>query len=100
MNDIFALWSPWAVVAAIASGITMARVVIHLRPDADTRLTSYLVFVLGVMWYLPLIVQRAVDGAALDGSHTRTVGTFLLYMTCFATPLAVTLAVHRHRRSS
>ena len=95
--DVFLLWSPASVLVAIASGIAMAHVIIHLRPAADTRLTSYLAYVLGVLWYGPLIIQRALDGSAPAGADAHTIGTFLLYLACFATPMALTLSRHRRR---
>ena len=94
---MFDLWTPWAVLVAAASGVAMAQVVIHLRPQADTRLTSYLLFVLGVIWYVPLIVQRWADASAPDGVEIRTIGTFLLFELCFAVPAALSLAIHRRR---
>lgn len=97
LDEVFALWTPWAMLVAALSGVAMAQVVIHLRPGADTRLTSYLLFVLGVIWYAPLIVQRAFDAQAIDAAEWRTVGTFLLFELCFATPAAFALAVHLRR---
>lgn len=94
---IFDLWTPWAVLVAALSGVAMAQVIVHLRADADTRLTSYLIFVLGAIWYVPIIVQRTFDAQALDAAEWRTVGTFLLFELCFATPAAFALAVHRRR---
>ena len=95
--EVFTLWTPWAVLAAAAGGAVMAQVVIHLRPQADTRLTSYLMFVLGVIWYLPLVTQRAFDQQAPEYAELRTIGTLLLYELCFAPAAAVALAIHRRR---
>lgn len=91
VHELLTLWSPWSLVAAAASGIAMALVIAHLRPLADYRLTAFLAYVLGCLWYLPQIIQRTLDSGAPTGSGIRTVGTFLLYLIGFATPLTLTL---------
>ena len=97
LDDVFEFWTPASVLTAAVSGIAMALVVTHLRPLVDARLTTFLVYILGTLWYLPLVVQRAMDPSAAEASEYRTLGTYLLYMTFFATPLAITL---RWRRRS
>lgn len=101
MNDVlgqvFTFWTFGSVITAVLSGIAMAAVVIHLRPGADTRLTSYLAAVLGVLWYLPLVLHRSIDDAVPLNSAVRTIGTFLLFEVGFVLPMALTLAWYRRR---
>lgn len=97
MNEVFVLWTPWAVATAALSGIAMALVVEHLTANVRPALTTLLVVTLGVLWYVPLIVQRAFDDAAPPFSEARTIGTFLLYLVGFALPMSITLHL-LHRR--
>lgn len=98
-DDVFAFWTHGAVLAAIISGIAMALVVDHLTRNVRPSLTTLLVVTLGVLWYLPQVIHRAIDPAAPAGSAARTVGTFLLFLGGFALPMGVTLhLLHwRHR---
>lgn len=97
MSEVFALWSPWSVATAALSGVAMALVVHHLTANIRPALTTLLVVTLGVLWYVPLIVQRSFDDAAPPGSDARTIGTFLLYLVGFALPMSIALHV-LHRR--
>ena len=97
MTDVFVLWFWWSVATAVLSGIAMALVVEYLTANVRPALTTLLVVTLGVLWYVPLIVQRAFDDAAPHGADARTVGTFLLYLGGFALPMGVTLHL-LHRR--
>ena len=97
MGDILAFWSLAAVATAFVSGIVMAGIVIHLRPDVDTRLLTYLTFVWGFVVFLPTTVQRYVESQGPPGADLRTLGTFLLYTLAFAPAVALTLAWHRRR---
>lgn len=97
MNEVFILWSPWSIATAALSGIAMAMVVHHLTANIRPALTTLLVVTLGVLWYVPLIVLRAFDDAAPDGSELRTIGTFLLYLVAFALPMSAALHL-LHRR--
>ena len=96
--DVFAFWSMASVVTAVASGIGMALVVHHTTRNIRPGLTTLLVVTLGVLWYVPMIIQRAFDAIAPDGSELRTIGTFLLFLLGFALPMSVTLHL-LHRRS-
>lgn len=98
MNEVFILWSPWSVATAVLSGIAMALVVDHLTANIRPALTTLLVVTLGVLWYVPLIVQRSFDDAAPPGADARTVGTFLLYLLGFALPMSIALHL-LHRRA-
>lgn len=99
MNEVFVLWTPWAVATAALSGIAMALVVEHLTANVRPALTTLLVVTLGVLWYVPLIVQRAFDGAAPDGADARTIGTLVLYLAGFALPMSAALhLMHRRHR--
>jgi hypothetical protein len=98
LDELLTFWSPLAIVTALGSGVAMAIVITHLRPTADVRLTAFLGYVLGVLWYAPQVIQRLLDPTAPEGSGWRTVGTMLLYLVGFATPLAATLTIHARRR--
>ena len=98
ITELLRFWTPLAVVTAAVSGVAMALVITHLRPTVDTRLTSFLAFVLGVLWYAPQVIQRFADPAALEHAGLRTIGTFGLYMLGFAVPFALTLTLHRRHR--
>lgn len=95
--ELTTFWSPWSLLTAVLSGIAMALVISHLRPFIDHRLTSFLAYVLGGLWYLPQIIQRTLDVDAPENTGIRTVGTFLLYLVGFATPMALTLAWRSRR---
>lgn len=99
MTEVLAFWTPWAIATAMVSGIAMALVVHHLTANVRPSLTTLLVVTLGVLWYVPQIIQRAFDAAAPDGSETRAVGTFLLFLVGFALPMSATLHL-LHRRDT
>lgn len=98
-TDVFAFWSIPAFITAAMSGVVMALVVHHVTPNTRPGLTTLLVVTLGVIWYLPAIIQRALDADAPEASELRTVGTFLLYLVGFALPMSITLhLLHRRDR--
>ncbi len=96
LDRYLTLITPVAVLTAIASGIAFAAVTHHLRRDADARLTTYLVVVLGVIWYVPQAAQLAL---AQNGTPWATLGRMTVFLLGFVVPMWATLRWLQRGRS-
>jgi hypothetical protein len=91
-SEIFTFWSVPAVLMAIAGGLAYGIVVRALFSSFYLPKRSlFRLLLVGVLWYVPQIVQRAIDPAAPPGSDARTIGTFLLFLTAFTIPAAIVM---------
>ena len=88
LEQYLTLITPVAIVTAIGSGIAFAWVIHRLRADASARLVTYLVVVLGVVWYVP---QAAQLGLAGGGTPWATLGRMTVFLLGFTVPMHLTL---------
>lgn len=89
MEALFSLWSPLAVLIAGASGVAFAVVVSELVHPQGWRAFPFLVFVMGLLWYVPQAVSLWAEGR----TPYVTFGRMLLFLTAFILPMALTLRV-------
>lgn len=95
MDALWLFLTPTAVLTAIASGAALGYVIRHLSPMGDYRMTAYLAVVLGVLWYVPQIIQLSMFGGVGSTAPWGTLSKFLLYLVAFVLPMFLVL---RHRR--
>lgn len=88
LSQYLILITPVAIITAIGSGIAFAWVIHHLRADASARLVTYLVVVLGVIWYVPQAMQLGLAGG---GTPWATLGRMTVFLLGFAVPMHLTL---------
>jgi hypothetical protein len=84
-------WTLQDVLTAVFCGVSFALALLRLRPRVDPRLITFVVGLVGVIWYVPLIAQRALAPVAPVGSAERTFSAFVVYIAVFLPAVGLTL---------
>lgn len=96
LGQVTTFWTVAAFLTAAGGGIAMALVIWHLRPGTS-RFATFFAVTLGVLYYVPQIMQRALDPDSPEGGEWRTVGTAVLFLVGFVIPMWLALQVLQRR---
>lgn len=96
MMEIFALWTPWAVLSVLLAGAVLGAVEAYIRPHALIFPTVFLTLMIFFFWYFPVTVTRLAD-PKLYTVGLWTIGS-ALQAVLFTAAMASSMAVYRRLR--
>jgi len=93
---VFTLWSPVLALTVVLSGVAFGLTLRHLRPASMPYTTAFLMTLLNVFYFAPIVVQRLITPELYDAG-LRTIGAMLL-LAIFTAAVTVTLELDRRLR--